>query len=188
MIETSIQSEYREILHHTSGMDPLRWYGEWHKAYIHTRARNLPEIQGQLAIQDFLVAASKFSLNWANRQLEDLSLKARESQSLEQIAHTFAAQQQQKITINRAAPGIFAFRNQGSDALRSIQYVCPYQKQPSDPHPSNPTQYEKLHKGIRDCDKRICKLLKKERYFDLHAKLQANRTYIPTGDESTRSL
>jgi hypothetical protein len=91
MIETSIRSEYREILANTTGQDPLRWYARWHQAYVRAQARNIPEISGQLAIQDFLVAVGKrFAPDWARWQLEDLAFAqetetARPSLSLEQL-------------------------------------------------------------------------------------------------------
>lgn len=188
MVETSIRSEYREILAHAYGQDPLRWYGKWHQAYVRARARNLPDVLGPLAIQDFLTAVGKFAPSWASRQLEDLALSGVSPHSLEQLGQIFAAQMQQKVSINRAAPGVFSFADgssSGSASSSANHYTCPCQKTPQ--HAHDPEHCLALLHGLRDKDPRIWNVLSTARYKKLRGVLRSNGIRVPDEGEVNAS-
>jgi len=55
-------------------LKPSQWYPKWHDAYVRARAHNIPEIQGRLAVQQFLIAISKrLDPEWATRELVELA-------------------------------------------------------------------------------------------------------------------
>ncbi|RYP45235.1 hypothetical protein DL768_008398 [Monosporascus sp. mg162] len=55
-------------------LKPSQWYPRWYDAYVRARAHNIPEVQGRLAVQQFLIAISKrLDPTWALRELSELA-------------------------------------------------------------------------------------------------------------------
>ena len=62
-----MREEYRRVLAsaRSGSVNPQRWYEDWNKALSRARTYKIPEVEGFLAIKDFLDAISvKLVLVW----------------------------------------------------------------------------------------------------------------------------
>jgi hypothetical protein len=51
---------------HLEGVNPVKWYYNWFKAYNRAISFNIPKVKGALAAREFLiVVGTKMNLEWA---------------------------------------------------------------------------------------------------------------------------
>jgi hypothetical protein len=123
---TSIRSNYKSVLKRAENRkgDQLKWYQEWQSAYQHARLENIPEVQGQIGVTEFLNAVSKsLAPEWGMRKLQEVIEKqhlGEPSLTLEEYAKMFYGLANEGR--NRAGtkdPSIFATLGGMSDQQKS---------------------------------------------------------------------
>jgi hypothetical protein len=63
-----VLNKYRLILKqaHLGGVNPVKWYYNWFKAYNRAISLGIPEVKGALAAKEFLIAIeTKINPEWA---------------------------------------------------------------------------------------------------------------------------
>lgn len=60
--------KYRQVLTQTKRVKPEDWLLAWNKAKLDGDKYNIPELEGESGINDFLTACSAFDTTWANQQ------------------------------------------------------------------------------------------------------------------------
>ncbi|KXH61413.1 hypothetical protein CSAL01_05239 [Colletotrichum salicis] len=103
MVRSAVRQEYRQVLGKArNGVNAQRWYEEWQSAYLRAKTYDIPEIDGEIAIIDFLEAVkTRLNPTWGQRTYENL----RESmaygthiKTLEGIAYAFSLVTQEAQT------------------------------------------------------------------------------------------
>ena len=113
--EITVRQEYRQVLERarTGRVNQGIWYQDWVTALARARAYNVPDVQGPLAIRDFLTAVSeKLAPDWGRTQLievigaDELGTRHR---TLDQYGNWFSAlAHENTLRANTRAPAIFA--------------------------------------------------------------------------------
>ena len=70
--ENLVRTEYREALKRAriGSVDPHAWYMEWSEAYTRAKAYGVPEVEGRVAVEDFLHAVgTRLAKEWARNEL-----------------------------------------------------------------------------------------------------------------------
>ncbi|RYP51107.1 hypothetical protein DL769_010864 [Monosporascus sp. CRB-8-3] len=124
-------------------LKPEEWYAKWHDAYVRARAHNIPEIQGRLAVQQFLLAiAQRMDPTWAQRELEELArAEALETPitPLESYGKWYSTLIHQREQLEGRRNAIFATLAEGSEG-----YHCPCLATSTRKHRWTPDKCHKL--------------------------------------------
>jgi len=164
---TTVRKEYKLVLNkaYSGRINQQAWYWEWQTALVKAQLYNIPEIQGQIAIVDFLQAIrEKYSPDWATRKLENL-LENEESgvisANIETMGRLFhAVSQESTLRSGGGKPSINAvFGNrledhQGTTYDRDQGHNCPCYKERK--HYWKPTECSRLQLAITGtCDREL---------------------------------
>jgi hypothetical protein len=72
---TTVRERYRGALQRArqGGINRAKWYEEWHAAWREAKAKSISEVDGVLAVKDFLQAIQvKLAPDWATRALSEV--------------------------------------------------------------------------------------------------------------------
>ncbi|RYO90615.1 hypothetical protein DL766_008185 [Monosporascus sp. MC13-8B] len=72
----TVRLQYLKVLNEgkEGSCSQAQWYARWHDAYMLARAHNIPEIQGPLAVRQFLLTiAHRMDPMWAQRELTEIA-------------------------------------------------------------------------------------------------------------------
>ncbi len=137
-----VRQEYRRVLVHArqGNYNPARWHSEWYRVYQRALSSGITDVQGSLAVKDFLDAvAVKFAPDWGRQQLNEF-IAARELgeplRTLDQYGKVFSSYVEHTSFRSRnEQAGIFATLGERSDTEKG--HVCPCRKSPRR-HPWHP--------------------------------------------------
>jgi hypothetical protein len=133
------QRIYRSVLQEAwSGeTEPDQWYLKWNKAYLGAQVEKIPDIEGSLAIHDFLEAVgARYEPSWARAKRDSIIIREVEGTDNDRTLETYAAMFM--AISNRHKKGRFrdvdatpkplpAHPNQGK---RTGSHECPCPKSP----------------------------------------------------------
>jgi len=114
-IEITLRQEYRAVLKQAENgrINPITWHANWFRAYSKGAAMGLSEVQGPLAVRDFLSSLLKVAPTWAGAQLQTVIMNDElgiANLTLEQYGISFyaLANSEQAKAHSNGSPGIFA--------------------------------------------------------------------------------
>jgi hypothetical protein len=118
-----VRQQYRAHLEkaRSGRMSPDKWFNEWQVLYGKAQAFRVPEIEGQLALIDFLDALSlRLAPEWARTMRQQITLQAalgKEEMSIDDLAKvfTFALQEQSIVGSKGKSSAVFATFGGGSE-------------------------------------------------------------------------
>ena len=122
-VVSSARKEYRAVLKRASQgrINPNTWIKEWRNVYTTAKLYKIPDIEGTVAIIDFLDAVSKLAPSWASKELADV-VTADElglpSKTLDQYGRVFMAllhENSNRSSGKSAPPAFFATLGHRSD-------------------------------------------------------------------------
>ena len=136
-----VRYKYREVLQRpltSLSQTPQDWLYDWNHAHANALLLSLPEVEGTLAIKDFLRSAYKYYGDWALRELDKLSCPGTTATiSLQDYARWFA----EVVQTRPRHEGVYA-------TLGSIPtYRCPCR--PSGQHRWQPTECNRLQYALQ---------------------------------------
>jgi hypothetical protein len=155
------RKEYRAVLDRatTGRANPTTWMKEWRSVYRHGKALRIPELEGSIAIYDFLNAVSaKLAPDWATRALSDL-ITAEElgqpHQTLDEYGRIFTALNHENSLRHGqkgVVPSLFATLGNRSDRPNSSfnerkEHSCPCLRE-GRLHQWKPEQCQRLEYAI----------------------------------------
>ncbi|KAL4404521.1 hypothetical protein CABS03_14316 [Colletotrichum abscissum] len=150
VVRNAVREEYRQALNKArTGINPQRWYEEWQSAYLRAKTYDIPEISGEIAVLDFLVAVkSRLNPTWGQRTYETFSESmafGTRTRTLEEIAYAFSLVTQDAHTKRPSGQGgaysTFAGRSDSvDDANDKGDVTCPCNRA----HPWRPSACRKL--------------------------------------------
>jgi hypothetical protein len=120
---STIRREYRAVLSRarTGRVNPLSWYQEWRIAFTKATVHKLPDVEGTLAITDFLeTVAAKLAPDWASRQLSTVYANEElgaDNLTVEEYGRIFSALAHESSLRSNSgtAPSFFATFGERSD-------------------------------------------------------------------------
>jgi hypothetical protein len=159
------RQEYRRVLEiaRQGSISAQRWYEDWYKALSRARTYQLPEIEGFLAVKDFLDAISvKLAPTWGAQQLAEV-IVAKElgepTRTLDQFGRAFESLiQHASFSSNNSR--VFATLNRRSNKRPKARgYICPYKETRDERHPWKPADCSILELAIRGASTRTMSLI-----------------------------
>jgi len=149
-----VRQEYRRVLEvgKRGTVNPQRWYEDWFKVLCRARTYRLPEIEGFLAIKDFLdTISAKLSPTWGAQQLANV-IVAKELgepiRTLEEYGRAFESLAQHSAFVTSTDQRTFATFGGRPDR----GYACPCKD--GDRHPWRPVECSLLEYAIKGTSER----------------------------------
>jgi hypothetical protein len=164
--QTQVRAEYRQHLGAAKQgrVAPQDWYQKWSYLYMRAKSYELAEVDGPLAVQDFLDALShKIAPEWArtmNQRIIQDNILGLDSLNLDQVSRVFGGlMHEHTIRSGKDTPGVFATFGNRSDEYngasgsnlggsKSTGYTCPC-KPKGVTHRWKPTECRKLETAVR---------------------------------------
>jgi hypothetical protein len=184
-------------------VSPQRFYEEWYKALSRARTYRLPEIEGFLAVKDFLDSISaKLAPTWGTQQLAEV-IVAKELgepvRTLDQFGRAFESLIQH-AAFSDISSGAFATLGGRSDSRGRSDprgHICPCKEMRDERHPWKPFECSILELAIRGTSTKtvspvpsnqeldaIRERLQSRRYTDLRAILGKKGWLVGSGKSS----
>ena len=165
--KNQVRSEYRAHLGAAKQgrVAPQDWYQKWSYLYMRAKSYELAEVDGELAVQDFLDALShRIAPEWARtmhqRIIQD-SILGLQTLTLDQVSRVFSGlMHEHTVRSGKDNPGVFATFGNQSDAIQSAPaghsssssstrgYRCPC-KNRNYTHKWKPTECQALETAVR---------------------------------------
>jgi hypothetical protein len=164
--QNQVRAEYRQHLGAAKQgrAAPQDWYQRWSYLYMRAKSYELAEVDGALAVQDFLDALGhRIAPEWArtmNQRIIQDSILGLETLNLDQVSRVFGGlMHEHTIRSGKDNPGVFATFGNRSDATQSAPagyssssnptgHVCPC-KPKGETHKWKPTQCRRLETAVR---------------------------------------
>lgn len=109
-------------------INPETWYRQWYDAYVRAKAEGIPEIDGQTAVQDFVLAVGRrLAPNWATTQMDKLAsreARGKPPATLDEYSKLFAVKLQQYASMREEDYPRSSFGVHATAAPRE-QHKCP---------------------------------------------------------------
>ncbi|KAF3027921.1 hypothetical protein E8E11_000005, partial [Didymella keratinophila] len=164
--QTQVRAEYRQHLGAAKQgrAAPQDWYQKWSYLYMRAKSYELAEVDGPLAVQDFLDALShRIAPEWArtmNQRIIQDSILGLDSLNLDQVSRVFGGLMHEHTTrAGKDNPGVFATFGNRSDmpngspggntgSSNTVGYACPC-KPKGKTHRWKPTECRRLETAVR---------------------------------------
>jgi hypothetical protein len=168
--EAIARKEYRDVLARArqGRVGQLTWYNSWRNALMNARIYKVAEVEGTMAITDFLEAVgTKLAPDWASRQLADVFTAQELGESvktLDEFGRIYAAlSHESSLRANQKgiAPSFFATLGESSDPTKvpssdNTKHACPCSKRREQLHRWEPTDCARLEFAITgSCDRKL---------------------------------
>ncbi|XP_044718842.1 uncharacterized protein HRG_07407 [Hirsutella rhossiliensis] len=139
---------YRKALHTNRRTSPVDWYNQWELAYREGEKLEIFEVEGDIAIGDFLEAVKTFDLEWAKRYKDDLRKDQRatgkSSMTLLEVGKQFLDAARDNVR-DKPSSGAFSTTNPSSSSEKGHDCPCGLAK---NRHFWAPTDCTALHVAV----------------------------------------
>jgi hypothetical protein len=138
-----VRLEYRAHLEKAKygRITPEKWFGEWQVLYGKAKAFGIPEVQGEMALTDFLDALTeRISTEWApdmRRKITYDAIMGNKQTTMDELAKVFNAMLQERLITakkGKGAPVFATFSGKTPPAYNHVSgstSICPCKKGPS---------------------------------------------------------
>lgn len=149
--EDDVRQAYRKAINSTNdrSVNPETWYKEWEFARRRGEEHKIPEVQGTLALTDFLTAAGRLLPGFASRWLTSIhGLEVADPErlpTLETLGLDFLSISRARKALPKVSAEAFAIQAQQSTESYDCPCIMPGN---SRPHTFKPSQCEYVRKAL----------------------------------------
>lgn len=188
-IVNSARTRYLQALDSArqGSINPETWYRQWYDAYVRGKAEDIPEVTGQLAAQDFILAVGRrIAPDWATTQLDRIASREARGKppiTLDEYSKLFAVKLQQFATLRDEDWPRSAFGVHATAATREL-HSCPCLVRPDQKHKWLPEDCDALMYAVygrsssrRTPEPHVCKRIRErfnsDAWSELRTKLES---------------